>query len=236
MTERSEVQFGLTRIAFEIHRSGRKKTVALAVDAAGDVTVTAPPGVPRERLDAVVRTKAPWIVARVKRASDRPPAPAAKEFVTGETVLYLGRHYRLKLEARAEVVALRAGWLVVPRDAPTRAFPRALIVGWLRGRAELYLPGRLAELCRRHRIDPPRLIVCEQRRRWGSCDARGALRINWRIVHAPVELVEYLLLHELTHLAHPSHDRAFWSALGTKMPGYEARRDRLRELGPSFVW
>jgi predicted metal-dependent hydrolase len=236
VSERSEVQFGLTKIPFEIRRSGRKKTVALAVDNAGDVTVTAPAGVPRERLEAVVRTKAPWIVERVKRASDRPPPSSPREFVTGETVLYLGRHYRLKLSARAEEAVLKGGWLIVPGTNAEANGSRVGVASWLRRRAEVYLPTRLAEVCRRHRIAVPPMLVGEQRARWGSCDARGSLRINWRIVQAPIALVDYVLLHEVTHLVHPSHDRVFWSALGRRMPNYEARRDRLREVGPSLVW
>jgi predicted metal-dependent hydrolase len=86
MTERSAIQFGKTKIPFEIRRSDRRKTVSLAVDAAGSLTVTAPPRVPLARLDDVVRTKAPWVIEKVKRASDRPPPMSAREFVTGETL------------------------------------------------------------------------------------------------------------------------------------------------------
>lgn len=235
--ERSEVQFGLTRIPFEVQRSGRRQTVALTVDAAGSLTVTAPPHVPLDRLNAVVRAKAPWVVQRVKRASDRPPPMSSREFVTGETVLYLGRQYRLKVVTRAEEPAtLRGGWLLAPTAVDDPAGVRRVVAAWLRERAELYLPGRLAEVCSRHDIETPVMIVGEQKTRWGSCDARGTLRVNWRIIQAPIPLIDYVLVHELTHLAHPAHGRAFWAALGRKMPDYEARRDRLRVLGADLVW
>jgi predicted metal-dependent hydrolase len=237
VSERSEIQFGLTRIPFEVRRSSRRKTVALAVDGAGDLMVTAPPQVPVDRLKDVVRAKAPWVVERVKRASDRPPPMASREFVTGETVLYLGRQYRLKVvHGSDEHPVLKGGWLVVSAARRDPSSLRAGIVAWLREHAELYLPDRLVDICAGHGLCTPVLIVGEQKARWGSCDARGTLRINWRVIQAPIPVIDYVLLHELTHLAHPSHDRSFWSALGRKMPDYEARRQRLRQLGPDLVW
>jgi predicted metal-dependent hydrolase len=235
--ERSEIQFGHTKIHFGVQRSTRRKTVALAVDAAGDLTVTAPHHVPLARLDSVVRTKAPWVLQRVKKASDRPPPMSSREFITGESILYLGRHYRLRVvRGAAEPAVLKAGWLLVPGAGGDPAGVRRAVADWLRGHAEEYLPGRLSDVCLRHDIKTPPLVVGEQRARWGSCDARGTLRINWRIIQAPVPLIDYVLLHEVTHLAHPAHDRAFWAALGRKMPDYEGRRDRLRLLGPDLVW
>jgi len=237
VSERSEIQFGLTRIPFEVRRSARRRTVALAVDGAGDLMVTAPPRVPVKRLQDVVRAKAPWVIERVKKASDRPPAMASREWVTGETVLYLGRHYRLKVVAGSdEHAVLKGGWLVVPAARRDASCVRQGVVAWLREHAELYLPDRLADVCARHGLSRPVVIVGEQRARWGSCDARGTLRINWRVIQAPIPVIDYVLVHELTHLAHPSHDRAFWAALGRKMPDYEARRQGLRDLGPDLVW
>jgi hypothetical protein len=98
------------------------------------------------------------------------------------------------------------------------------------------VPDRLAEVCRMARVDKPSIIICEQRKRWGSCDARGTLRINWRIVQAPIPLIEYVLGHELVHLAHRSHGPEFWATLGRMMPDYEERRRRLREMGPGLEW
>ena len=211
--------------------------MSLAVDAAGDLTVTAPPRVPLARLDDVVRTKAPWVVEKVKRASDRPPPVSRREFVTGETVRYLGRQYRLKVvRGPDKATTLRGGWIVVQGPASNAARVRAKVAGWLRERAERYLPKRLGELCSRHMVEEPAMVVGEQKARWGSCDARGTVRINWRIVQAPVSLVDYVLLHEVTHLVQPAHDDAFWAALGRKMPDYERRRDRLRVLGADLVW
>lgn len=242
MIERSEIQFGLTPIPFRIRRSERRETVALTIEDEGKLVVTAPEGVTIDRLNRIVRHKAPWVLKRIKTASAPPPPPSEREFVTGETVLYLGRQLRLKvMESNEEHPRMWAGWYEVPVAArlqgeDRRREVRRRLVGSLKEHADLYLPDRLAEVCRRLRLVKPSIMVREQRKRWGSCDSRGVLRFNWRIVQAPIPLIEYVLLHELVHLEHPNHDPAFWSVVGRYMPDYESRRARLRELGPSLLW
>lgn len=244
MVERSEIQFGLTRIPFLIRRSTRRETVALTIEHDGRLVVTAPADTSIDKLNAVVRHKASWVVQRVRQVSELPPRPSAREFVSGETVLYLGRQFRLKIvDAGGELLSSRmsSGWYEIPVDKELEGDARRIevrrrLAASLKARADLYLPDRLAEVCRQARVDKPSIIVCEQRKRWGSCDARGTLRINWRIVQAPIRLIEYVLAHELVHLEHREHGPDFWAALGRMMPDYEERRKRLRVLGPALEW
>lgn len=242
--ERSEIQFGLTTIPFLVRRSNRRATVALTIEPPGRLVVTAPAETTIDKLNGVVRHKAPWVIQRIKRASDRPPASSDREFVTGETIYYLGRQYRLKLIPATPGWPegyLRGGWLHVPikqnlkGQARVRA-ARQVVLAWLREHADHYLPNRLDDLCTWNRLERPSVIVREQRKRWGSCDARGTLRINWRIVQAAVPLIDYVLLHELVHLQHPNHTRAFWAEVERLVPDYERRRQDLRRVGPAFEW
>jgi predicted metal-dependent hydrolase len=240
MIERSEIQFGLTRIPYRIRRSERRATIALTIDA-GRLLVTAPADTTIDRLNALVRNKAAWVVQHTGKPLELAPYASNREFVTGETVLYLGRQYRLRLTDGDSEPRIRAGWYQVPVPSglnigEQRDQVRRRLVKSLKERAHLYLPDRLANVCRRLRVDRPSVIVREQRKRWGSCDAAGTLRINWRIVQAPVRLVDYVLVHELAHRTHRAHDRSFWGAIELWMPDYEDRRTRLRLLGPSLVW
>ncbi len=242
--ERSQVQYGKTLIPYAIRRTDREKTVALTIEARGKLVVSAPGGVSVDRLNRIVREKAPWVIRRARRVSDLPPPPTKREFVSGETILYLGRQYRLRViegksaEGRA---SLQGKWLHVSvppglaAAARRRAVARA-VIGWLKQHASSYIPGRLETVAKRFGVTAPNVVVREQRRRWGSCDARGTLRINWRIIQAPPRLIDYVLAHELVHLRVPTHGPAFWRELGRAMPDYEARRARLREVGPSLVW
>ena len=82
----------------------------------------------------------------------------------------------------------------------------------------------------------PRVVIADQQKRWGSCDRNGTVRLNWRIIQAPMRLVDYVVVHELQHLRHRGHGRDYWRALGTVMPDYERRREDLRQRGVELAW
>lgn len=88
----------------------------------------------------------------------------------------------------------------------------------------------------RLRLHPSSVLIREPKKRWGSADAKGNIRFNWRIIQTPTRLIDYVVAHELVHLAHPDHTRDFWSMLGRTMPDYEIRREALRRLGRELVW
>lgn len=239
----SEILFGTTRIVYGVERSSRRrKTVAVAVEADGEVRVRAPLEVPTAKIDAIVRKKARWILERRRRQEDLPPAPERREMVSGETFLYLGRQYRLKvLPGESAPARLRGAWLEVGGGAgltgeERTAEVRRRLVAWYRFHAAHRLPERVTELWPLVGVEPAGVWIREPRRRWASCDARGGLRFNWRIVQAPRRLVDYVVVHELVHLVHAEHGPEFWAALGHAMPDYEARREALRHLGRRLVW
>lgn len=241
--ERSSVRYGTTTIDYAIKRSPRRSTVSIAIDPAEGVLVTAPAPAPVARLDRIVHAKASWISQRLKRQSDRPPAPDAKEFVSGESFLYLGRQYRLKLDmdAAPRPLSLVGGWLrlAIPRHMPADhrgAFVRAALVDWYKLQARKRLPERLRAWSKKLGVRVPDLLITEPEKRWGSATSTGTVRLNWRIVQAPLALIDYVVAHELTHLQHPNHTREFWAALGRVMTDYETRKQRLRTLGALTTW
>ncbi len=242
--ETSTVTWGGTHLQYAIRRSARRrKTVAVTVDPAGSVLVVAPEHLAVARLDAIVTRKAEWIARRLRRAEGHGPRAAPREFVSGESVLYLGRHYRLKVHPNETGPArLRGGWLHVPAPAgaPPAAHVRASLVSWFRRHAAERLPERVEAWRARAGVlagvPPPRVVVADQRKRWGSCDHRGTIRLNWRIVQAPMRLVDYVVVHELVHLRHRGHGRDYWQAVGRVMPDYERRREELRRCGVELAW
>ena len=238
--ETSAVTWGETRLPYSIRRSARrKKTVAVTVDPSGDVLLVAPENFSTDRLDAVVHQKAPWIVQRLQRARSYGPTLSPREFVSGESMLYLGRHYRLKVHPNASGDAkLRGAWLHVPAPAGEEQPPhvRATLVSWLRRHAAERLPERVEMWRAKVGVGKPGLVIADQQKRWGSCDRTGTIRLNWRIIQAPMRLVDYVVVHELVHLRHRGHGRDYWQALGRVMPDYERRREDLRQRGAGLAW
>ena len=82
----------------------------------------------------------------------------------------------------------------------------------------------------------PRVVIADQQKRWGSCNRNGIIRLNWRIIQAPMRLVDYVVVHELVHLRHGGHGRDYWKAVGRVMPDYERRREDLRQRGVDLAW
>jgi predicted metal-dependent hydrolase len=240
----STVRFGRTSIPYGIRRSPRRKTVSVAVDPEDGVLLTAPTGVPVERLDRVVKDRARWILGKLRQAEASEPRPAPREFVSGETFLYLGRQYRLRVLPRKEPAdtKLHGGWLHVEVErglsGPRRVSAvRDRLVTWYRTRAAQKLPERVQAWAHAAGGKPiGEVIISDQRKRWASCDPKGNLRFNWRIIQAPLRLVDYVVAHELVHLRFRDHAPAFWTALGAVIPTYLELRTRLRQTGWRYDW
>lgn len=240
--ERSEVLFGRTVISYQVRRSDRRGTLSVAIDPERGVLVTAPTPTSLGRINQIVRDKGSWILQNLRDRSSL-ASPAFHEFVSGETFHYLGRGCRLKVhKARQDEchVTLKSGWLHVFVEARSQSRQseevREAMMAWYRRLAKQRLPEFVAAWVQRLGVEPAAVMVREAPKRWGSCDSKGNLRVNWRIIQASHSLIEYVVVHELTHLKHQHHTSEFWSALGKALPDYERRRAELKRLGPGFVW
>jgi predicted metal-dependent hydrolase len=237
------VSFGDSTIEFRVeHRAGRR-TVKVAVDPAGRVVVTAPAGVDVATLGGIVKKRGSWILDQRARfaAVARPPL---RQYVSGESFAYLGRSYRLMVryaepETGCQRVKLERGQFLVgigegARSPVAAEAVRQALRGWYVEHAAPHILGRTYVFARQFGAGAPRVTAVDQNRRWGSCDKRGSIRINWRIIMAPYALVDYLCAHEACHLVVPDHSAAFWRRLAGVMPDYEKRREQLRLRGPLF--
>ena len=240
MTERGQVRFGDTSIDYEVRRSSRRrKTVQITVDGGG-VQIAAPTATSVSEVRAIVRKRAGWILSH---ASDRMLEAAPKRFVSGETLPYLGRNVRMVVEdADVRTAEVRFDhWrlrVITPKglsgDERFESVRRA-IVSWYRSRAEEKL-GEIVDrwATRLGHGKKVRVLVRDQRQRWGSCAPDGTLRFNWRAMMVNTMLIEYVVVHELAHLTHRNHSPEFWALIASVMPDSQRRRQRLREIGKSL--
>ena len=237
MTERDNVRFGDTTIEYEIRRSRRRrKTVQITVDGGG-VHVIAPMTTPDGELRAMVHKRAPWILTHAPGALLE---AAPKRFVSGETLPYLGRTVRMVVESgdvRSPEVRFDH-WrfrVVAPRslhDGKRYQAIRRAIVTWYRTRAAERLAASVDRWWPRlGRGKKSRILIRDQRQRWGSCAADGTLRFNWRAMMLEPSLMEYIVVHEMAHLTHQNHSTDFWGLVSKTMPDMQRRRQRLREVG-----
>jgi predicted metal-dependent hydrolase len=235
---KGSIPFGRRRINYRLCRTDRRKSVTIAVDPALGVLVNAPATLATDRLRAVLRGKAPWILDRLRRIEEL-HRPSRREFVSGESFPYLGRCYRLKVvrektgRPRTALSGRRLRAVVGVSDGRLSTI-REMLRQWYARRAARRLPERAALWAGRLGLQSPRVVVRDQAKRWGSCDRRGRILINWRIVMAPLSLVDYVVAHEVCHRVQPHHGPEFWKLLGRLMPDWESRRTRLRREGPRY--
>jgi len=235
--ERGLVHFGATEINYTVTRSRRrKKTISITLDHGGGVLVAAPVRTSVERIRQVVLKRAGWIV---RNATEQVLQPRRKEFVNGEVLPYLGGELGLRVEhakVRRVVVELHdpSFRVTVPAHLDGEARRTAVesaFVAWYRARASEHLWQRVECWTKVVELSPTRILIRDQRKRWGSCSADGTLRFNWRLILAPPTLIDYVVVHELLHLRVKNHSRAFWTEMARFMPDYQTRRLALKQIG-----
>lgn len=240
--QQDAIQYGSSTIGYSITRSAARSTVAVSVHPDGTVAITAPKGTRRDRVGEIVTTKANWIL-RQQEAYRRQHSSRPKQFVSGESLYFLGRQYKLKLRVRAdqqlpEVQLIRGQFLVhvPPRlDASARyELVRTALKEWFRLRAEKLTEKLAIRFSENLGLSYRSIQIRDMTKRWGSGGRNGRLAFNWRIVMAPKRLLEYVVVHELCHLRHVDHSRDFWRLLERAMPDFERRRIELAIHGSKY--
>ncbi|MBU3887920.1 M48 family metallopeptidase [Methylosinus sp. KRF6] len=231
-TECHSIQYGESRIAFAIVRRGRT-TLEIAVEPDASVVVAAPRNAPLAAIEAKVRKRAAWIQRQQRYFNQFLPRTPDRRYVAGETHLYLGRLYRLKVVFHIQAsVKLARGLIVVQTHRPDRAeVTRELVEAWYRERAHAKFAERLElNLLRFPAPDdfrPKGLIVRHLRQRWGSMSPSRRLLLNRRLIEAPTDAIDYVITHELCHIAVPHHGLEFFEILNRVLPDWRERKQRL---------
>lgn len=234
---RREVLLGSSPVTYTLRRSARR-TFGLRVDARG-LTVGVPLRATQRAVDAFLHAHASWILEKLQAQAARDEAPP---FVVGDgaRVPVLGEVWTVRRakglnrlawreagdatgEPRVLELALRAG-----------ADPAAVLRRGLQQRALEVFRHRVAEFCLRIGQPVPAVGLSTARTRWGSCSRRSGIRLHWRLIHLPLELIDYVAAHEVAHLLEMNHSPRFWSVVESVYPDHAAARARLRAAAASL--
>ncbi len=227
-------------IDYTIVRSRRRrKTMTITVGSHADVVVAVPLRTSTVQVQDFVVKRASWIL---RHLAARPPEMPRRQFVSGETVPYLGRQVllvvmpvtarRISVDFDGEALEVRVPMTL--EGEGRRAGVERAVVRWYRACATDELTARAANWSTLSGYAAGRVLVRDQRRRWGSCSVDRTLRFNWRLIMAPPDLIDYVVVHELAHLREPNHSPAFWAEVARLLPDYRLRRTRLKQVGPTL--
>ena len=216
---------GTRNVEYVLVRRRGRRGVGLKVDETG-LTVNSPATMPLARIEALIRESEPWIVRKLAEWGTRRTPEA--EWHDGARLPYLGGGLALRLATGTRARAEREGdeLRVTTRSGSAEEVRRA-VIAWYKRTARDYLDERLVALAVAAGIAQPRFMLSSALARWGSCNARREVRLAWRLVKAPRELIDYVICHELAHLRHMNHSNAFWAEVERQCPDYRARRARL---------
>ncbi len=237
---RREVQLGSVRIAYEFQRAARR-SIGFSIGAQG-LSVRAPHWMPLREVEAALQAKAAWIVRKLQESRIRQAQQAAQsiEWRDGACIPYLGQPLILRLDPEHRFAA--RGGAALQGDAKT---PRQLCVSlahnasaeqirdavqaWLMRQARQIFLERLDHFAPLLGVTYRKLSLSQAVTRWGSATASGSIRLNWRLVHFTMAVLDYVVVHELSHLRVMNHGPQFWATVQRVMPDYAQLRRQLKD-------
>lgn len=225
-------------------RKAYRRNLSLSVQVNGQIRVSAPAGVTHEKVVSFLCAHEDWLRQHLEKfASLRNQFPQ-KKFSQGERLLFVGKPLTLKFKCAEVNQAMSKSRLfrengdlvvVVPRERwaqfqERREHPELIapIRQFYKKTAQSYLTDRVKFWSERMRLQPQGLGFRSQKTRWGSCNSKGKISLNWRLMIAPIEVIDYVIVHELSHLVHYDHSRAFWNLVAQYIPDYKTHKTWLK--------
>ena len=220
----------LDNIDITIEKTARRKTVSIFIERDGSVKVLAPESATDEVIEAAVKSKEYQIFTKLAKWKELNQGKVNREYVNGQSFLYLGRNYRLKLTENQNV-PLKIKGEFFHLDKKYLIDADKVFKDFYRDKAEKKIKERLKLIEEKFHYKPASIKVFELQNRWASWSPNNALNFHWKCIMAPVSVLDYIITHEMVHLKHPNHSPEFWNELDKKMPNYREHENWLKENG-----
>ncbi|MHB8157489.1 MAG: M48 family metallopeptidase [Desulfocucumaceae bacterium] len=232
------ISLGGREVEYSVRQSKRAKYLRLKINIDTGLEVILPEGFKTSQLEHHLRSKELWLTAKLDYMDRLKEKRREQAAIKGRQALYMGSEYdivtivRPGSKARVNLLDNRI-FATVPDDSP-ETLEKALI-GWYHKQAAIVFTDRAQLIGSRLNLKHSRISIRSQKTRWGSCSRQGNLSFNWRVIMAPSQVIDYLLIHELAHLKEMNHSKAFWSLVESIDPDYKKHRQWLKENGHLLV-
>jgi len=225
-------------ISYKLLPGTDRNTTDIVIERNGDIVVRPPKHLTPEKVDAVVETKRLWIYRNLAEWRDLNATAVAREWVNGETFLYLGRSYRLSIvDARDTDLKLQDGRFMLSRSVVDRhgvSGARRAFEAYYATKGLERLRGRVNYFAPKVGVQVSGIEVRDIGYKWARCGSTGKLAFHWKCMMAPARILDYLVVHELCHLIHRNHTDAYWNEVDKVMPDYRERKAWLRCHGAAL--
>ena len=207
----------------------KRKTISLIVERDRSIVVRAPIGTTNFEIEKIIENKKLWLFEKLRDPHKYPKPPIKKELVNGESLLYKGRIYRLEINQEFFTGVRFHSKFIISQQHKDEAVN--LIKNWYLDRAKEELPPRIKEFADNLGVDYKKILISDLMYSWASCTPKKNLNFNWRIIKAPLDVIDYLIVHELAHLIEPNHSPEFWNIVAVQIPNYRNAKEWLKKNG-----
>jgi hypothetical protein len=212
----------------QIIRSNRR-SISLEVHPDGRLVVRAPHAATLSQIQTLLRRKADWVAKSKAKVASRYAGLKPKTFTPGERFWYLGEQYPLQLTDRQRPPLDLDGAFLLSRAAQDRA--KDVFINWYREETRQITARLIDRYVQQYHFKVAKVRITSARTRWGSCSGKNNLNFTYRLCMAPLDVVDYVVAHELAHLKVRNHSKDFWQVVAQLKPNYQANRDWLRKNG-----
>jgi hypothetical protein len=207
-----------------------RKTISLQITDNASLIVRAQYNATKEIIENVVVKHLDWIEKKKNNILTRDPKFVKKEFVNGEGFLYLGKSYKLKIiNNQGKPLIFQDNYFFVSKEYQATA--RELFIGWYKKKAYEKISERVEWYAKKRGFVYNKINITNANKRWASCSAKGNLNFSWRLIMAPLAVIDYVVVHELVHLEEKNHAKTFWNKVKMLMPDYEKHKEWLKING-----
>jgi len=206
-----------------------RKTINISVERDKTIIVRAPKNVTSEKIQAIVESKRLWLYKKINHTQKYNDTIPAKEFVSGASVMYLGRDYRLEVTDAYDSGIIFNNKFIISKSLQSKA--NELFKQWFIERAKEIIPNKIQHYASLLGVAYNKILVSNVKYRWGSCTPKNNLNFNWRLIKAPIHVIDYVIVHELAHLLEGNHTQKFWNIVSVQLPNYQKSKEWLKENG-----
>lgn len=217
-------------IVYTVKRSPKRKKLTITVERDRSVVVNAPESTSEKKIQAVIESKRRWIYEKTRHAQKYALShPPGKELVNGESALYLGRQYQIEVvQNDSEEIRFAQRFLIPVHLSGKR---KQILHNWYMDRAKEKILPRVKKFANNLGVEFANAKIVDNRYRWGSCTTRNNINFNWRIIKAPMYVVDYVIVHELAHLLESNHTPRFWNIVRAQSARMDKAKQWLLENG-----
>lgn len=212
-----------------------RKTIGLQVDSEGNLTIRANKQITVAQIEEVIMDKYSWINKAITEMKIKQQNISEVKYVQGEIVSYLGQNYTLQIiynsNFKKDIITIKGNVICITSRKNSQEYLEQVFCSWCKNNLRNIISERIAHYKSNFNIEPKLIQVKEQKRRWGSCSYDNKLMFNWRLIRAPIEIIDYVVVHEMSHMEHKNHSQDFWNRVESVIPNYKDRDKWLKENG-----